>query len=83
MVEMFACFDKPHYGMENLKFNYTKNSDFVELLRNITKNSQKPWFDKRIAKWNQHENPPHSEILTAEGIGFTFNLNNNLLYFDT
>lgn len=83
MVEDYVCNTRSRYGMDKLKFNYTKNTDFVERLKNITAISQKPWFDKKLAKLNQQKgNPPNTETLIMHGIGFTFNLNDDLLNFD-
>jgi hypothetical protein len=82
MVDEFVCFTTPRFGMEKLEFNYTKNSDFVELLKNNSAKYQKPWFSQHQAKWNQHSNPPYVEMLTKHGIGFTFNQQDNLLNFE-
>jgi hypothetical protein len=82
MVDEFVCYDEPKFGMEMLKFNYTKNSDFIKLLKNISSLTQKPWFDQHHAKWNQKKNPPMTEVLTKHGIGFTFNLNADFINFD-
>lgn len=79
---MFVCNNRPRFGTEQLRFNYTKNTDFVKLLKNITSQDQKLWFDQHRAMWNMHANPPHFETLNSLGIGYTFNLLDDLLNFD-
>ena len=66
--------------MENFKFNFSKNSDFVELLRKVSK--KHPLMDQRIATFNLEANPPYVETLTSQGIGYTFNLVDDILDFN-
>lgn len=81
MVDQYICFENPEFGMENYRFNYTKNSDFVETLRNVSSKMFER-FEKRVASFNQKMNPPYAETLTRNGIGFTFNLADDILNFD-
>ena len=53
-------------------FNYSKPSDFVECLRNIT--DQRVWFNDSFSYWNDEINPSFAETLTRNGLGFTFNI---------
>lgn len=73
-VDEFICYKQPAFALDWFEFNYTSNSDFVELLRNISLENQKPWFEKHSAKWNLIDRPPFTEQLLHPGIGYTFNL---------
>lgn len=80
MVDEFVCFIQPEFQMENLQFNYSKNTDFVDMLKNDS--SPQFWLKEFDAKWNQKECSPNAETLTKHGIGFTFNLNDDILNLD-
>lgn len=54
-------------------FKFNSTSDFVDLLRNHTY-EERPWFIHKKAKWNKDIEPSFAEILTQNGIGYTFNL---------
>lgn len=58
--------------MEYNRFDFTKPSDFVENLRNMT--DQRAWFSGTEAVWNIDESPEFVEIVTRHGLGFAFNL---------
>lgn len=73
MVEMHICNEAPGYEMDMFPFNYTRDSDFIDLLLNITFTSQSLWFKERNATWLGEINPKYVETLTMNGIGFTFN----------
>lgn len=81
-VDQFICHKEPKFDMENYPFNYTKNSDFVETLRKITRNDIKPVFDRYMATFNRQNNTKYAEMITSKGIGFTFNMADDLLNFD-
>ena len=42
---------------------------------------QREWFHLSERKWNQENNPEFAEIVTADGIGFTFNLLEDLNFW--
>lgn len=73
IVQLFVCNEKPDYSLEKYPFNYSRNSDFVSFLMNITSTSSKLWFDERNAEWQGDKNPKFVKTLTKNGIGFTFN----------
>lgn len=64
-------------------FEFNTSSELVDNLYYYTSLSR-PWFVHKKAKWNTVIEPPFAEILTQNGIGYTFNLMNmsELLYED-
>jgi hypothetical protein len=71
-IEHIICFDESYHMLDYLWFNYTKPSDAVDILRNLTE--QREWFNRTEVIWNNEENPKFTEIITRNGLGFTFNL---------
>jgi acid-sensing ion channel, other len=71
-VEHVICHDASHHLLDFLWFNYTKPSDAVDFLKNQTEHRE--WFSSVEAIWNNEENPKFTEIITRNGLGFTFNL---------
>lgn len=55
-----------------LKYEFEKPSDFVEHLKKWL--PQRSWFNDSEIVWNKKFRPFFAEILTVQGIGFTFNL---------
>lgn len=78
-VQHIVCFDETKYFLSSNSFNFSSNSDFVEHLR--TFQPQRIWFNKSERFWNSKNKAIFAEILTKNGIGFTFNLakDHNLL----
>jgi len=70
---MQICELEPKYDLEKISFNFSAYSDFVDLLMKITKKSQLRWFNDRIASWQDDHNPSYVDILTLNGIAFSFN----------
>lgn len=81
-VDQFVCFNQPKFKMEMVSFNYKKNSDFFNLLKESTTKFQKPVFDERIENFNQISHLEYAETITAQGFGFTFNFADDILNFD-
>lgn len=70
---MNICETEPKHEFEFIRFNYSKNSDFVDFLVNITRHSQMRWFNERISSWQDDHFAKYVEALTLNGIAFTFN----------
>jgi hypothetical protein len=71
-VEHIICYDQSSHLLNSLWFNYTTTSDAVDYLRNLTEHRE--WFNRTEAIWNNEKNPKFTEIITRNGLGFTFNL---------
>lgn len=70
---MFVCREEPDFDYEKTRFNYSLNSDFFDVLLNITENHQKLWFEEGNATWQGDLSPRHFETVNVNGIGFTYN----------
>ena len=81
-VQNIVCFERGKSLLNLNSFNYRKNSDFVEYLRNIT--DQRVWFNASLGYWNNEPNPSFAETLTRFGLGLTFNIveYENLMHFN-
>lgn len=66
------CFSKENYLLPGNSFTYSKNSDFVEFLKNET--AERKWFDYNQFWWDRREDVKFAETLSTYGIGFSFNL---------
>lgn len=71
-VDHIVCYDHTSYLLPGNSFTYSKNSDFVEHLRNNS--VQRNWFNSSKRFWNSKKIPEFAEIMTRYGIAFTFNL---------
>lgn len=66
------CYDDDPFSLGDMSFNFSKKSEFVEFLRNMTE--QRSWFDESRATWNSWSEPQFIETILNQGLGFTFNM---------
>lgn len=67
-----VCYEGFHYFWDNNTFNYSSNSEVVDFLMNMTEN--RVWFNESKSTWNSKNDPEFVEILTRQGLSFTFNI---------
>lgn len=71
-VEHAICFDEPHFNLWKNNFTYKRSSDFVEHLK-ANSEDQRKWIKYFYFKW-QRDVPELAEIVTRNGLSYTFNI---------
>lgn len=71
-MQYIVCYDEADGLFTLNSFVFNRSSDFVSYLRKLPQQSD--WFDETSGSWNNEDQVNFAQVLTRNGLGYTFNV---------